>query len=298
MIEILFDALLYPGLIFILIMSFIYSGILRKIAARMQNRIGPPIWQPILDFLKLMGKEDIIPEQAKPGYVFWPYAALSSVIVAGLMIPVAGQLALPFQPNLLIIFYFLAMSSVALYLCGFVSSNPFTVIGSSRKITQAVGYEFPFLISILVPALFLSTLNPLTISSFQSEGIWLAWSFPFAFLAFLVAILAKTETPPFHVPGAHQEIVAGYYTEYTGTRLALIELTHFVKLFILISLGVALFMGPSPDFLSFLIKSLALLFLATIARVVFARLRIDQVLRVAWLLGAVALIDLARVLLW
>jgi NADH-quinone oxidoreductase subunit H len=292
------ELLLYPGLVFMLVMSFLYSGILRKLAARMQNRIGPPVWQPLLDFLKLLGKEDIIPEQAKPGFTLWPFAALASVVVAGLMIPVAGQMALPFQSNLILIFYFLAMSSVSLYLCGFVSSNPFAVVGSTRKITQAVGYEFPFLISILVPALFVGTLNPLTISSYQTGGTWIAGLFPFAFLAFLVAILAKTETPPFHVPGAHQEIVAGYYTEYTGTRLAFIELAHWVKLFILISLGVALFMGPSPDFLSFLLKSLGLLVLATISRAAFARLRVDQVLRFAWLIGAIALIDLVRVLLW
>jgi NADH-quinone oxidoreductase subunit H len=292
------EALLYPGIGFMLLMSFIYSGILRKVAARMQNRIGPPVWQPLLDFLKLLNKEDIIPEQAKAGFTLWPFVALASVIVAGLMVPVGGESALPFQGNLLIIFYFLAMSSVSLYLCGFVSSNPFGIVGSARKITQAVGYEFPFLVSIIVPAIFLGSMNPLTISSYQLSGVWLAGVFPFAFMAFFVAVLAKTETPPFHVPGAHQEIVAGYYTEYTGTRLAFIELSHLVKLFVLISLGVALFMGSSPDLLSFLVKSLALLFLVTLARTVFARLRVDHVLRVAWLFGAVALIDLARVLIW
>lgn len=292
------EALLYPGLAFMLLMSFLYSGMLRKVAARMQNRIGPPIWQPLLDFLKLLGKEDIVPEQAKPGFTLWPFVAAASVMVAGLMIPMGGSLALPFESNVLIIFYFLAMSSVALCLSGFSSSNPFAIVGSVRKITQAVGYEFPFLVSILVPAFFAGSMNPLTISSIQSGGPWIAGLFPFAFIAFLVALLAKTETPPFHVPGAHQEIVAGYYTEYTGTRLAFIELAHYVKLFALIALGVALFMGGSPDMLSFLVKSLALLFTATLARTVFARLRIDHVLRLAWLFGAVALIDLVRVLLW
>ncbi len=292
------EILVYPGIAFILLFSLVYSGILRKLAAMMQSRIGPPVWQPILDTLKLLGKEDIIPEQAKPGFTLWPAVALASVIVAGLMVPMGGMMALPFQSNLLIIFYFLAMSSVALYLCGFVSSNPFGIVGSVRKITQAVGYELPFIISIMVPALFVGSMNPLTISSYQLGGTWLAGMFPFAFLAFFAAALAKTETPPFHVPGAHQEIVAGYCTEYTGTRLAFIELTHFVKLFVLISLGVALFMGGSPDILAFLVKSLALLFLVTLSRVVFARLRVDHVLRVAWVFGAVALIDLVRVLLW
>jgi NADH-quinone oxidoreductase subunit H len=111
-------------------------------------------------------------------------------------------------------------------------------------------------------------------------------------------MLLKTEMPPFHSPSAHQEIVAGYYTEYTGTRLAFIELAHHAKLFVLIALGVALFMGFSSDIPSFIIKSLALLFLVTLSRVVFSRLRIDQVIRLAWAVGFIALIDLARVILW
>jgi NADH-quinone oxidoreductase subunit H len=292
------EVLLYPGMAFLVLMSFLYSGMLRKVAARMQNRIGPPVWQPLLDFLKLLGKEDIIPEQAKPGFTLWAFVAPASVIVAGLMVPIAGSLALPFQSNLLIIFYFLAMSSVSLYLCGFASANPFSLVGSARKITQAVGYEFPFLISLLVPALAAGSLNPLTISSYQAGGTWIAGLYPLAFIGFFVALLAKTETPPFHVPGAHQEIVAGYYTEYTGTRLAFIELAHYLKLFVLISLGVALYMGGSPDIFIFILKSLALLFLVIVSRVVFARMRIDHVLKVAWLFGAVALIDLVRVFLW
>jgi NADH-quinone oxidoreductase subunit H len=292
------EFLFYPGVAFVVLMSFLYSGILRKVAARMQNRIGPPVWQPILDFLKLLGKEDIIPEQAKPGYSLWPFVALGAALMAALMIPVGGLSALSIGTNLIIIFYFLAMSSVALYLSGFASSNPFSTIGAVRKITQAVGYEFPFIVSLAVPALLAGTLDPLGISSFQAGGTWIAFSYPLAFMGFLVALLAKTETPPFHVPGAHQEIVAGYYTEYTGTRLAFIELTHFVKLFALTSLGVALYLGPSPDIFSFLIKSMGLLFLAILARTVFARLRIDHVFRLAWLFGAIALVDLVRLILW
>jgi NADH-quinone oxidoreductase subunit H len=291
------ELLLYPGLLFLIVMSFLYSGILRKAAARMQNRIGPPVWQPVLDFLKLLGKDDLVPEQAKPGYTFWPMLSIASVIVAGLMVPVGGMLAFPLETNLLVIFYFLAMSSVSLYLAGFASSNPFAVVGSSRKITQSVGYEFPFIISILVPAMFVGSMNPLTISSYQSSGLWLGALFPFAFLSFIVALLAKTETPPFHVPNAHQEIVAGYYTEYSGARLAFIELAHFTKLFVLLALGVALFMGPSPDIFSFVLKSLVLLLVATVSRAVFARLRIDHVLRYAWLFGAISVIDLVRVML-
>ena len=72
------EFLLYPGLAFILIMAFLYSGLMRKLAARMQNRMGPPVWQPLLDFLKLLGKEDIVPEQARAGFTLWPMASAAA----------------------------------------------------------------------------------------------------------------------------------------------------------------------------------------------------------------------------
>ncbi len=291
------DFLLYPGLAFILLMSFLYSGILRKLAARMQNRIGPPVWQPLLDFIKLLGKEDIVPAQARAGYTAWPFLAAASVIVAALMIPVAGETALPFQPNVLVIFYFLAFSTVSLAMCGFASSNPFGSFGAVRKVMMSVSYEFPFLVAILVPSIHASSFNPVTVGSAQLGQAWVAGLFPLAFIAFMVATLAKTETPPFHIPGAHQEIVSGYYTEFTGTRLAFIELAHFVKLFALVSLGVVLFLGGSGDILAFVIKSLVLLFFIVLARAGFARLRIGSALRVGWLFGGIALIDLVRVIL-
>ncbi len=291
------EILIYPGVLFIVIASMLYSGILRKLAARMQNRKGPPIWQPFWDFIKLLSKDTIQPEQARPGYNVWPTLGMVSVLVAALAIPIAGSAALSVPGDLIIVVYFLSFGSLCLYMSGLSSANPFGVIGAMRGITQMVGYEFPFLASLITVAVARGTLSLWNINFFQVNYGFLAFWFPFAFIAFFVSIMAKAEIPPFHAPTAHQEIVSGYYTEYSGTNLAMIELTHYIKLFALLALGVAVFFGGSASIWWFLAKTLVLLFVVVVFRVVMARLRIDQVFRLTWFFGIVALIDLVRVLL-
>ncbi len=293
----IFEILIYPGFVFLVLASMIYYGILRKVAARMQSRIGPPVWQPILDFIKLVGKEDLNPEQAKAGFTLWPFIAITSVLIAGLLTPIAGIVPLSFTGDIVVLIYFLAFGSLAVYLSGFSSSNPYGVVGSMRGLIQMIGYEFPFIVSILVPVVAAGMLSPFLINTLQVHYGWFGFTFPFAAIAYFVSILAKVEVPPFHTPGAHQEIVSGYSTEYTGTRLAMIELAHMIKLFVLISLGIALFFGGSADILMFIVKSLVLLFIITLARVLVARFRIDQILKFTWFFGFVALIDLIRVVL-
>ncbi|MFH1445008.1 MAG: complex I subunit 1 family protein [Nanoarchaeota archaeon] len=301
MIEILtllFSFLVYPGVLFIFVFGFFYAGLMRKLAARMQNRVGPPVWQPFLDFIKLLGKQDITPQQAKIGFTFWPLIAIVSIIIAGLLTPMAGaRNVLGTGGDMILLVYFLALSSLSLYLAGFASSNPFGVVGAKRGIVQMIAYEFPFIVAILVPIIHVSTLSPYSINFFQTEYGWLSVVYPLAAAAFFTSIMAKAEIPPFHVPEAHQEIVAGYSTEFTGTRLALIDATHMLKLFVLVALGVALFYGGSSNVFVFLFKTLMLLVSVTLSRVLLARLRIDYVFKFLWVLGFVALIDLVKVLL-
>jgi len=290
--------LIYPGVIFMFATSLLLYGVIRKLTARMHSRIGPPIWQPFLDIIKLIGKENIRSESAKSGFTLWPVLALSSIIMAGLLIPVAGISPLGPSVDLITIMYFLVLSSLCIYLAGFSSGNPFTMIGSGRGLVQLLSYEFPFITSILVPILSLQTLSPIAVNQFQIDHGSLLPIFPFAAIAFFFSILAKTETPPFHVPAAHQEIVGGYTTEYTGIRLAFLELTHMVKIFLLISLSIALFFGGSGDIISFFIKTAIIVFLISLFKVFAARFRIEHVLKFNILMGLLAFIDLIRVLVF
>jgi NADH-quinone oxidoreductase subunit H len=294
----IFEVLIYPGILFLVVMSLLYSGILRKVRARMQNRIGPSWFQPFYDTIKLLGKEDVTPEQAKPGFTLWPLLALTCAIVAGLFMPIAGLVAFPGSADIIIVIYFMLFSSISLYMSGFASANPYSVISSIRGVIQMVAYEFPFLASVLVPVIYMQSLSLLDMNNYQVTAGPFAAMFPFAAVAFFVSVLAEAEVPPFHVPRAHQELVSGYETEYSGPRLAMIQLTHFLKLFVMLALFVALFLGGSLDLLTFTTRTLAVLFLVIISNVDMARVRIMGSVKMCWLMGFVALIDLFRVVLF
>ncbi|MCK5594446.1 MAG: NADH-quinone oxidoreductase subunit H [Candidatus Aenigmarchaeota archaeon] len=285
----LFEIFIYPGIIFLLIASIIYSGIMRKLAARMQNRIGPPIYQVVYDLVKLTGKENIRPKQAKPGFTLFPAIALASVLIAGILIPIHTK-TISFTGDYIAIIYFLLFSSTALFIAGYASSNNLAIVGSIRGIVMIFAYELPFIISILVPIL------AFNLNSIQSFDTWLIAYYPLAALSLFISILAKVEIPPFHIPNAHQELVGGYSVEFTGRRLALVELTTMVKTFVLILLMITLYLGGAQNIFILIIKSLAVLFALTVSRVLFARLRIEQALRFYWIFALIAAIDLIRVL--
>lgn len=286
----IFEILVYPGIIFIILISMLYSGILRKIAARMQNRIGPPIHQVFYDMIKLAGKENIRPKQAKPGYTLFPALALASALTAGILIPVFKN-TISFPGDYIVIIYFLLFSSAAVFMSGYVSSNNFAIVGAIRGIILIFAYELSFIIAVIVPMIAFS------LQSIRVFDTWLIAYYPLAALSMFIAILAKAEIPPFHIPNAHQELVGGYTVEYTGKRLALIELTGMVKTFILILLMISLYLGGAQNIFILIAKSLAVLFALTASRVLFARLRIDQALKFYWLFALVAAIDLIRVIM-
>jgi formate hydrogenlyase subunit 4 len=203
-----------------------------------------------------------------------------------LFIPIAGPALISFEGSLFVVIYFLIISSFSLAVAGFATGNPLGSVGSIREITQLIAYEFPFVVSLV------------TIGIMTNFGVvpFAAFHLPFAFLAFVAGIQGKLSLPPFHIPEAEQEIVAGPLTEYSGPRLAMFELAKAVGMWVLVSLGAVFFMGAVNIF-SFALNSLALLILIIIMRVVFARLRISQAFRLYWfVIGPLAIIDLVRVM--
>ncbi len=288
MISGLFHALFFPGFLSAIILGLIYEGIIRKLAARMQSRIGPPIWQPFLDFVKLMSKENIEPRNSI-GFMMTlcPLVTFASALTVLLFLPAGGLSFLSFGGDLFVVICFLIMGGVFFAIGGFSTGSPFGSVGSIREIIQIFSVELPFIISLL-------TVGCLT--GFRVQP-FLAWQFPLALFAFLVSMQAKLSLPPFHIQEAEQEIVAGPMTEYSGPRLAMHELSRGVMLWTMISLGAVLFMGAS-SLPSFALSSVVLLLLAIVVRVIFSRIRIEQSLRLLWfVVGPLAVIDLARVAL-
>ncbi len=284
------EIIIYPGVIFTVFLGLLYSGIFRKICARMQNRVGPPIWQAFYDAIKLFGKENISTEGAGYGFYIWPIVAFASAIMAALLIPVAGVAALN-AGDILIVIYFLVLSSAALYMAGFSSENPYASIGASRGFMQMIAYEAPFILAILFPVFFYQNMSLSFFNQLQLSNGLLALQFPLAAFAFFVAVLGKVELAPFHIPAAHQELMGGYYVEFSGFRLAMVELTHAVKTVALLALGVALFFGGSASILGFIAKTLVLLFLLAVFRATLARFRIEQAIWFYWALAGVLIIN-------
>jgi NADH-quinone oxidoreductase subunit H len=253
----------------------------------MQHRVGPPVWQPFLDFFKLMSKENIT---AKSTYgvlaTLSPVVAFASLLTAGIFIPVAGTGLVSFPGDLFVVIYFLVLSSVFIALAGFAARNPFASLGGIRELTQLFSYEFPFVVSLVTVGV-LTQFR--TIPSFSL-------AFPFASFAFVMGMLGKLSLPPFHIPEAEQEIVAGPTTEYSGPRLAMFEMAKAAAFWVMISLGAVLFLGANT-LPSFAACSLGLLAVLIVFRAVFARLPVGQAFRIYWfIIAPLAIIDLVRAL--
>ncbi|MFH1786478.1 MAG: complex I subunit 1 family protein [archaeon] len=264
--------------------GLVLQGIDRKLTARMQNRIGPPILQPYYDFMKLIQKRDIIPDNVGVFFTIFPILTLVASLC---VLPFLSLIS--FKGDIIVTLYLLLMISAFLALSGFASGSPFGTIGAWREIMMVIGYELPLVVAVVAVIM---DAGSLSLSQIASSAHFL----PFAFAAFLISTQAKLARSPFHIPDAETEIVAGIHTEYSGVRLAMLNLSAAVDLFIMVVLAVMLFLSP-PTWYYFAGYSLAILFVLTTVKVITGRLRIDQMIRFFWfIVGPIALIDLLRVL--
>jgi NADH-quinone oxidoreductase subunit H len=282
-------------------LSLLFEGIDRKIHARMQRRIGPPIIQPFYDFIKLLFKENIVPETAARSiFNAAPSLAAASSIV-GAAIPLANLIAKDsIIGDLILVMYLLTMSSIMVVIGGSSSGNPYGAVGSSRKIMMLIGYETPLLVSVVSlsikagPSL---THYGIILSQIES-GKCFAYVYPssaIAALTFLLCVSAAVGVVPFDIPEAKTEIIHGPLIEYSGPHLALLKLAKSLTNFSLLLLAFTLFFYfPAISELSIifgemtalgicLLGSLAVMFLTvTLPRTVFARLKIGQAFKTYW----------------
>lgn len=310
----IFVYLVFPGLGFATLVSLLYEGIDRKVAAHMQNRIGPPIWQPIYDAGKLLSKEDIVPERAE-GWLFnfAPLLAFGSIITAMVMLPVnAASPPFTTAADLIVLIYLLNIPAIALILGGAASSTPFGTVGAERYVVQLFGYELAFIVAALTAAGIAGwSLNIADIVTAQSGSWqnWLIFRAPLAAIAALLVAPGKLLKTPFDIPEAETEIVGGPLTEYSGPKLAIFHIAFDIEMLAVAGFITALFLGGPASFViagiaipgvvAFIIKTLAIVLLITLIRTVTARLRIHQAIKFYWLfVGALAIINFAWVVIF
>ncbi len=231
----------------------------RRVAARMQsrigcNRVGPEgILQFMADGLKLVLKEDTIPSGADR-FLFRlaPYLVICGAFLSFVCIPFGRHLIVA-DLNVAIL-YLLAVSSlvvVGILLAGWSSNNKWSLLGAMRSAAQIVSYEIPVALALMVPVLLVGSLSLQDLNQVQAAGFrhWLAFDWHFfpapliAFFVYFIAALAEVNRTPFDLPEAESELVAGYSTEYSGIRWGLFFVAEYANMFLISAIAVTAFLG-------------------------------------------------------
>ncbi|MCS6319107.1 MAG: NADH-quinone oxidoreductase subunit NuoH, partial [Nitrospira sp.] len=300
----------------------------RKVLGWMQDRMGPMevgpygVLQPIADGLKLFFKEDIIPAGAnKFLFTLAPILALVPAMI--------GFAVIPFGPSLTIelfgmqikpfvisdinigILYILAFASIGAYgiiLGGWSSNSKYSLLGGLRSAAQVISYELCVGLAIVGVILLSGSLSLVKITEAQAGGFWnwfvIAMPFPqiFAFVVYVISAVAETNRVPFDLPEAESELVAGFFTEYSGMRFAFFFIAEYANMILVSCVAAALFLGgwsaPDPgtilghlgldsvawieNVVWFAAKVYFFLFLFFWLRATLPRLRYDQLMRFGW----------------
>ncbi|MCC6805315.1 MAG: NADH-quinone oxidoreductase subunit H [Anaerolineae bacterium] len=285
----LFLLLIFPGGLFLIANGLAYQWVRRKLLARLQNRIGPRWFQPLADTVKLLVKEEIIPDGVNAILVTGlPIIALAGALTASLYLPLAGLApAYSFPGDLIVTIYLLSLLTICTSLAGATSDGRFSMMGAIRTLTQLFAYEAPFMLALLGPA---AAAGSWQIGVIGSTGKWLIFTQPIGFLAAVIGLMGKLEMPPFDAPEAETEIVAGALTEYSGRGLALFHLSRAVELVAGLTLIAAFYLGGVTNLLGYLLKTLVLLAGLTGLQALLTRMRIIQTVGLWWRYGALLLL--------
>ena len=273
----------------------------RRVWAFVQKRRGPNVvgpfglFQSLADALKYLFKEIIIPASSnKIIFVLAPIVTMTLALVAWAVIPFSENFVLA-DINVGILYIF-AVSSLGVYgiiMGGWASNSKYPFLGSIRSAAQMVSYEVSIGIIIINVLLCVGSLNLSDIVLAQ-ERIWFIVPLFPMFVIFFISALAETNRPPFDLPEAEAELVAGYQTEYSGMMYAMFWLGEYANILLMCSLGSILFLGgwlspiniypfdliPSPIWL--ILKILLLFILFSLVKAIVPRYRYDQLMRLGW----------------
>ena len=286
----------------------------RKALARIQSRIGPNragpwgIIQPLADAVKLIFKEEMIPDKADkllfilaPVITVIPALIITAVVPWGRSVTIFGKEINLYLADVNVgILYLGAVASIAVYgivLAGWSSNNKYAMIGGLRSSAQMISYELALGLTFVSVTLLAGSMSLVDIVEAQgANGIlgWIVWNLsqPLAFIIFLIAGMAETNRSPFDMPEAEQELTAGYHVEYSGMKFALFFMAEYIKIIAVSMIAATLFlggyMGPFLDQLPWLgpvylfIKTLIMIFIFIWVRATFPRFRYDRLMAFGW----------------
>jgi NADH-quinone oxidoreductase subunit H len=282
----------------------------RKVIGRIQDRIGPNRWgpfgifQPVADGIKMLTKEDIVPSGAD----YWVHLLAPIVIMIPALLIYA---VLPFGAGVrgtdlnIGILYIVALGSIgtiAVLMAGWSSNNKYALLGAFRVVAQLISYEIPMVLSIVAVVLLSGSMSMVTIVEQQTVPYIVAM--PLVFLVYLVAAFAELYRAPFDMIEADSELVAGYFTEYSGMKFVMFFMAEYINLLAMSAVITTLFLGgwrffglerllPLLSPFIFFAKCVAVVFVFWWVRGTFPRIRIDHLLALAWkFLVPLALVNL------
>jgi len=281
----------------------------RRVLARIQVRIGPNragpwgILQPVADGIKLIFKEELIPDKAdKLVFVLAPVITVIPALIILAVIPWGPEvrlfgrvvdLGLASNVNVGVL-YIMAVASIAVYgiaLAGWSSNNKYALMGGLRAVAQMISYELSLALAYLGPILLAGSMSLGDIVHRQAP-LWYIFLQPVGFIVFLLASTAEINRSPFDMPEAEQELTAGYHAEYSGMKFALFFMAEYVKMIAVSVIGATLFLGgywgPFVDEVAWLgpvylmIKVVLLLFVLVWIRATLPRFRYDRLMAFGW----------------
>ena len=277
----------------------------RRICAAIQNRVGPNrvgpmgLLQPLADVIKLLFKEEIIPDRAdRTLYNLAPLLAFAPAAISFVAIPVGRDLQVA---DLSVgVLYVLAITSLGVYgisFGGWASNSKYSLLGGIRSSAQIISYEIAMGLAIVSVLMISGNVHLGSIVSWQAENGWIIFYQPVAFIIFLVAAFAENNRLPFDMAECESELVGGFHTEYTGMKFGMFFLGEYIAMVVMSALLVTLFLGGwDPVFfdlpagaigtfisvLCFVVKLLAVLFLYIWVRWTLPRFRYDQLMKLGW----------------
>ncbi len=280
----------------------------RKVIGHMQVRLGPMrvgphgLLQPFADGLKLFFKEDIIPAQAdKPVFYLGPVIFMAAAMVNLSVIPFSYSFVIAnINVGLLFIFAMAGIGVYGIFISGWASNSKYAFIGGIRSSAQVISYEIAMGLSLVGVMILAGSLNLTDIVRAQEESVFGMFAIPqiIGFVVFTIAAVAEVNRTPFDMPEAESELVAGYFTEYSGFRFALFFLGEYIAMFIMASLATVCFLGGwtlpwyitevipfiklVPGIVWFLMKVYAFIFFYYWIRATVPRYRYDQLMAIGW----------------
>ncbi len=273
----------------------------RRVWAFVQKRQGPNVVGPfgllqsLADALKYIFKEIIIPASSnKVIFILAPIITMTLALVAWAVIPFGdNQVLADINVGILYIFAISSLGVYGIIMGGWASNSKYPFLGSIRSAAQMVSYEVSIGIIIINVLLCVGSLNLSDIVTAQTNMWFIIPLFPM-FVIFFISALAETNRPPFDLPEAEAELVAGYQTEYSGMMYAMFWLGEYANILLMCALGSILFLGGwlspidlypfnlIPGIVWFIVKILLLFILFALTKAIVPRYRYDQLMRLGW----------------